>query len=40
MTALRKHAKAEVIQVARFTEDEVEAAKKECEGLALSEEED
>ncbi|KIJ92207.1 hypothetical protein K443DRAFT_13775 [Laccaria amethystina LaAM-08-1] len=36
----KKHAKAEVIQVARFTEDEVEAAKKECEGLALSEEED
>ncbi|EDR00267.1 uncharacterized protein LACBIDRAFT_334248 [Laccaria bicolor S238N-H82] len=41
---VRKHAKADdapqVIQAARVTEDEVEAAKKEWEGLVLSEEED
>ncbi|EDR03011.1 uncharacterized protein LACBIDRAFT_307860 [Laccaria bicolor S238N-H82] len=40
----KKHAKADdapqVIQAARVTEDEVEAAKKEWEGLVLSEEED
>ncbi|KIJ90071.1 hypothetical protein K443DRAFT_117147 [Laccaria amethystina LaAM-08-1] len=44
MTVSRKHAKADdapqVIQAARVTEDEVEAAKKEWEGLVLSEEED
>ena len=44
MTVVRKHAKADdapqVIQAARVTEDEVESAKREWEGLVLSEEED
>jgi len=44
MTVVRKHAKADdaphIIQAARVTEDEVEAAKKEWEGLVLLEEED
>ena len=44
MRVFRKHAKADdapqAIQAARITEDEVEAAKKEWEGLVLSEDED
>ena len=44
MMVFRKHAKADdvpqAIQAARITEDEAEAAKKEWEGLVLSEDED